>query len=126
MALGVIVAIILMFLVLQEEDILVADLGTWVWILITSVLAGLIGLILGCIFIWGVLARFAARIQGWPFKVGDEVVILTGRHKNTVTRIYEIWDERGQVRVDLGEELKISVKDVFCGVEVCRSRMLRK
>ncbi len=58
--------------------------------------------------------------------VDDEGIAQTERYKNTVTRVYETWEERGQVRVDLGDELKTSVKDVFCGVEVCRSRMLNK
>ena len=121
MCLGAAGAVVLLLLALHDEGILVANLGVWVWIILASIPAGLIGLILGTIFIWGVfLARVAARIQGWPFKAGDEVVILTGKHKNTQAKIYEIWGERGQVRVDLGDNLKQAVKDVFCAVEVCR------
>ncbi|NLB55461.1 MAG: hypothetical protein GX811_06810 [Lentisphaerae bacterium] len=122
MGMGVVIAISLTLLFLHGEGALVPDIGVWLWILVATIPAGLIGLIFGVIVIWQILLSYpAARIQGWPFKVGDEVVILTGRHKNT-TRIYEIWEERGQVRVDLGEALKQEVKDVFCAVEVCRKR----
>jgi hypothetical protein len=122
MALGVIAAITLLILGLLDEGALVADFGVLVWIVLAAIPAALIGLILGVIFIWGFLSHIAALFQGWPFKVGEEVVILTGKHKNTVAQIYEIWKERGQVRVDLGEELKESVKDVFGAVEVCRNK----
>ena len=123
MGLGVALAIAMLMLVLHDEGALIPDIGVWLWILVAAIPAGLIGLIFGVIVIWQIiLSRPAAKIQGWPFKVGDEVVILTGRHKNTTTKIYEIWEERGQVRVDLGEELKKEVKDVFCAVEVCKKR----
>ena len=120
MGIGAVGAITLLLLALHDEGVLVADFGVWLWILIAAILAGLIGLIIGVTVIWGNLSRIAARIQGWPFKVGDEVVILTGIHKHKVGKIYEIWEERGQVRLDLGEDLKKAVKDVFCTVEVCR------
>ena len=125
MGLGIVAAITLMLLALNDEGALVANFQVWLWIIIAAILAGLIGLIIGVTVIWGNLSRIAARIQGWPFKVGDEVVILTGKHKHTVAKIYEIWKERGQVRLDLGEDLKKAVEDVFCGVEVCRDRKKR-
>jgi hypothetical protein len=122
MTLGVFVAIALLILGLHNEGALVADMSVWVWIFLAAIPAGLIGFILGVIFIWGFLSHIAARIQGWPFQIGEEVVILTGRHRNAVACIYEVWEERGQVRVDLGEELKETVKDVFSVVEVCRNK----
>jgi hypothetical protein len=122
MGLGVAGAIAIMLHGLHDARALVADFWVWVWIFVAAIPAGLIGLILGVIFVWGFLCRIAARIQGWPFQVGDEVVILTGKHRNTETTVYEIWDSRGQVRVALGEEAKHAVKDVFCAVEVCRRR----
>ena len=121
MCLGVIGAIALMLLALHEEGALVPDIGVWLLILLAVIPTGLIGLIMGVVFIWGFfLSHIAARIQGWPFSAGDEVIVLSGAHKNTRTRIYEVWTERGQVRVDLGPELKKAVKDIFCAVEVCK------
>lgn len=121
MCLGSVGAVVLLLLALHDEGVLIANLGVWVWIILASIPAGLIGLILGTVFIWGAfLARIAAWLQGWPFKVGDDVIILSGKHKNTQAKVYEIWAERGQVRVDLGDDLKKAVEDVFCAVAVCR------
>lgn len=124
MGVGVTVSIAFMLLILHEEGALLPDPKVWLWILIAAIPASLIGLIFGVLVIWQLLlSHLAARIQGWPFEVGEEIVILTGKHKNTNTKIYEIWEERGQVRVDLGEKQKMEVKDVFCAVEVCRRRI---
>ena len=59
---------------------------------------------------------------GWPFAVGDRVWILSGTHKNTVSTVYAVWSERGQVRVDLGTEAREKVEDVYSAVAVCRAR----
>lgn len=125
MALGAVAAIALVLLALNDEGVLVADVGVWIWALVAAVPAGLLGLIPA--FIISPFAFFlATRIQGGPFAVGDEVVILTGKHKNAVATIYEIWEERQQVRVDLGEDLKRAVKDVFCVIEICRTKSADK
>lgn len=122
MTLGAVTAISLMLLALHAEGALAADVVVWLWILLMSVPAGLLGLILATLFPGPFLFQVAARIQGWPFTPGEEVVILTGRHKNMVTKIYEIWEERGEVRVDLGEDAKQNVKDVYSALAVCRTR----
>jgi hypothetical protein len=64
--------------------------------------------------------RLGAKLNGAPFHVGDPVRILMGPHRNRVTRIYEIWKERGQVRVELDQQARESVKDVFEFTQVCR------
>lgn len=68
------------------------------------------------------LGPIAARLQGWPFAVGDRVWILSGRHKNRIATVYAVWLERGLVRVDLGPELRKQFDDVYCAVTVCRVR----
>lgn len=123
MGIGIAITISFMFLILQENGALVPDIIVWLWILLAMIPAVLIGMIIGTVIIWQMLlARSAAKIQGWPFKVDEDVVILKGRHKNKIAKIYEIWEGRGQVRLDLGEELKRDVKDVFCAVAVCRNQ----
>jgi hypothetical protein len=82
------------------------------------------GWILGALFVAPILCRIAAKIQGAPFNEGDSVRILIGPHRDTVTSIYQIWHERGQVRVELGEQASDAVEDVFCSFEVCRERAL--
>lgn len=107
----------------QSEGVLVPQPGVLLWIVLAAIPMAAIGWIVGIIFIWGMmLGHIAARLQGWPFAVGDRVWILTGRCKNTIGTVYEVWTERGQVRVELGAELKEKVEDVFCAVAVCRAR----
>jgi hypothetical protein len=120
--LGAVTAVILMIRSLHNEGILQADVQLWVWICILAIPAGLVGAIAGVFVIWGVLSHIVAMIQGWPFQVGEEIIILTGKRKNTVAKVYEVWHERGQIQVDYGEKLKKSSDDVFCAVEVCRYR----
>jgi hypothetical protein len=64
--------------------------------------------------------RLGAKLNGAPFHVGDPVRILVGPHRNHLTRIYEIWDERREVRVELDPQARESVKDVFEFTQVCR------
>lgn len=52
--------------------------------------------------------------------VGERVTILVGPHRGQVAPIYAIWAERGQVRVDLGVEKQITVKDVYAYFQICR------
>jgi hypothetical protein len=75
-----------------------------------------------CIFIllafitsplWLPLYKLLIRMHGAPFQCGDYVRILRGSHKNRVVRIYEIWLERDQVRVDLGENEEKNFTDLF-------------
>ncbi|MHB0961502.1 MAG: hypothetical protein ACYC0X_24205 [Pirellulaceae bacterium] len=120
---GVIGALALMLAGLKSHDVLVPQPGVLVWIVLAAIPMAAIGWVLGIIFLWGmVLGRVAARLQGWPFAVGDRVWILSGRHKDMLTTVYEVWTERGQVRVELGPELKDKVEDVYCAVAVCRAR----
>ena len=108
---------------IQSQGVLIPPAGVLIWVLLIAVAAGAVGWIVGTIFLWGfILSYIAARLQGWPFVEGDRVCILSGKHKNTVTTVYKVWAERGQVRVKLGPELAKNVEDVYCAVAVCRAR----
>lgn len=69
-----------------------------------------------------VIWRLRRRFNGAPFRSGDLVRILSGRHRGVVTTVYEEWPERDQVRVDLGEQAKRDVQDVFSCVELIREK----
>ena len=71
------------------------------------------------------LYEYGARLNGAPFSVGDRVRILVGPHRDRVVEIYELWDERLQVRVNLDPESKDKVKDVFSYNEICREDIWR-
>ena len=60
------------------------------------------------------------KINGAPFHNGDMVHILVGKHRGKIARVYEIWEERKEVRVDIGEQAKKDVEDVYSYTEVCR------
>ena len=122
MGLGVAGSITIILLALHDEQTWVIDSGFWVWLFASPIPSGLVVVTLGTMFIWGVLSFLSARIQGWPFRVGDEVVILTGRYKNTDTRILEVWEHNGRVRVDLGEDLECTGKDVYSAIQMCRKK----
>ena len=84
---------------------------------------------------WGV-GWFAVIIPGWlllgplyysqglrngaPYRVGDYVRVVARRQRGQVARVYEVWAERNQVRLELGEVARERVEDVFSYLEVCR------
>jgi hypothetical protein len=80
----------------------------------------LLGMILGTLLIWPFLCIVAVKINGGPFSKNDKVLILVKPQKNTISEVYEIWGERGQLRVYLDEEKKKAVKDVFGEHQVLR------
>ena len=86
------------------------------------VLIGAAGSAALCWAFFSVIWRICAKLNGAPFHEGDMVRILTGPHRDRVCRIYALWSERGQVRVDLGESAAKDVTDVFSYVEICRLR----
>ena len=79
-----------------------------------------LGMILGYL-LFGYPLFFIGRIvNGGPFREGDSVRILVGPYKDRVVRIYEVWSERNQIRVDLGKPSEAAYSDVFSVLQVCR------
>jgi hypothetical protein len=84
---------------------------------------------------WGV-GWYGALIPGWlvlgplyysqglkngaPFRAGEHVKVLTRRHRGRVAQVCEVWAERDQLRVELGEAARVRFEDVFWPFEVCR------
>ncbi|WP_020476038.1 hypothetical protein [Zavarzinella formosa] len=72
---------------------------------------------------WPILAPLyhsQGLANGAPYQIGDYVLILTRKHGGRVARVYAIWKERDQVRVDLGEDAKEKCEDVFSYYEILR------
>jgi hypothetical protein len=82
----------------------------------------LLGWFLGGLVLWPIVASVASRLNGAPFDQGDRVRILVGQHRDQVVRVYEVWKERNQLRVDLGERETEDVQDVFSFHQVCREK----
>ncbi len=99
-----------------------ADLCTAGWLLLAVVIAFPLGAILGALFIWPFVFHLCTFVQGGPFKRGARVRVLVGSHRDTVTTVYDTWPSRNQVRVELGEDARKTVKDVFDVVQVCKEK----
>ena len=121
-AIGIVGTIGMFLKALHDGGALIGDWHVIGWIVLASIPIAAIGYIIGMIFIWMMLGGVAARIQGWPFKVGEELVILAGKEKGRMAKVYDVWEPRGQVRLELGDAAKDSFKDVYCAVAVTRAR----
>lgn len=116
---GLVVAIALC----QPRWASLADPSTLAWLAGAAALGCAIGGYGGLLVGWPILGPLyydQCLRNGAPYRTGDRVQILSRPHRGRVVTIYEIWDERNQVRVDLGPEAKKRVTDVFAYVEVCR------
>jgi hypothetical protein len=89
--------------------------------LVAACLGAVIGAFPGGMFL-GIVLQWVERRNGAPFREGDEVVILSKRYPGRVTRVYDVWAERHQVRVELDDRSRQEVTDVFSFTDVCRRR----
>ena len=89
-----------------------------------SMLVGmLVGLLAGLILatpILGPLYYHLGLKNGAPFQEGDRVRVLIGPHRDEIACVYTVWEERNQVRVDIGKQARREYKDVFGYAQVCR------
>jgi hypothetical protein len=116
-------AVVLPIALLVAGDPTLTQLREWSFlpsILMMLLSLSALGWLSGAIFVWPTMGRLVSRINGAPFSVGERVTILVGPHRGQVAPIYAIWAERGQVRVDLGVEKQITVKDVYAYFQICR------
>jgi hypothetical protein len=119
---GVLVAFVLTTQVYLADGVFLLKARYLALAMLAYVPAGLLGLVLGLFPGWMIVGNIVSWIQGAPFREGDTVCVLSGKHRGKVTTVYEVWECRGQVRVDLGKELKKAVEDVFCNVAVFKMR----
>jgi len=88
-------------------------------IILAPVFACYTSLIIVWIFL-GPLYRIRGRMNGAPFHPGDSVQVLVGPNRGRVFQVDVIWEERGQVCLELGEPRKKGVKFAFTYTEVFR------
>jgi hypothetical protein len=94
--------------------------GISLLLVLSMVPALMLGALLGLMFLHPVFHLFCGFLNGAPYRNGDAVYILVGPHRGRVATLYDVWSPRQQVRVDLGEQARREVKDVFDDLEVCR------
>ena len=87
-------------------------------IIVAPVLFFLLGVLISFPIIGSI---FYARelANGGPFKVGDTVYIIAGKHKGKVTKVYSQW-QGSSVRLEIGEKEKETFKDIFGSVCLLR------
>jgi hypothetical protein len=88
-------------------------LAVLVALVVASFLAGIF---------WPILRpRYRARCikNGAPFRVGDQVQILVGRHRGRVATVSSGWRDDG-VRVELGEREKEDFEDIYDPIQLVR------
>jgi hypothetical protein len=88
-------------------------------VILAPVLAFFVSLPCGVVVL-GPIYSLRAKLNGAPFQAGDRVRILVGPHRDRDVRIYDVWTERSQVRVELDAQTKAEVRDVFSFTQVCR------
>jgi hypothetical protein len=77
-------------------------------------------------FILGPIYQWRATVNGAPYHIGDNVYVIRGPNSGRVFSVYEVWPGRSQVRLDLGEDKREKVTDVFSETEVVRADGTRK
>ena len=97
------------------------DLAFGILIIVAPVLAYFLALLFGVLFVPPIY-QLLGKLNGAPFQVGDQVRILVGPHRDRVVPIYAVWKDRLQVRVELDEQAKKDVTDVFSHTQVCREK----
>lgn len=99
----------------------IRELLSW-WSVLLILLMAPLGWFFGVVAVWPFVGSIASKINGAPFSEGDEVRILVGQFKDQIVRVYEVWKERGQLRVDFGEKAKKNMKDILFFYQVCRHK----
>jgi hypothetical protein len=101
------------------------QLDLLLWCGAVLVLAFLAGWVIAFLASWpivGPLYYSQGLKNGAPYQNGDSVLILVGAHRHRVVTVYDVWSERDQVRVQLGEREHEDVTDVYSFIEVCRAQ----
>jgi hypothetical protein len=103
---------------------LFSDLGYFfqniVHVILLSILVFLCSAVIGWPII-GTIYHYRELENGGPFKVGDYVQILVGANKGKVAQVYSTW-QGSSVRVDLGQDLKDELKDIFSSTQLIKEK----
>jgi hypothetical protein len=81
---------------------------------ITYLISGILG-----VLIFPTIHHAVTRINGGPFKIGDDVEILSSRLNGKTGRIYQLW-QNNSFRVFIGDDYKKNLDDIFDGSMVKR------
>jgi hypothetical protein len=128
LSVAAIVGVVVAVTVCQPSIAIFSDRSYLLVFVVSLLLAPVLFVFLALPFFWilvGPLYYIRARLNGAPFRVGDSIRILVGPYRGRVVQIYDVWDSRHQVRVDLDAETKIDVTDVFSFTQICRESVCK-
>jgi len=95
------------------------DFVRFCWYVLVGLLFGFfLALFPGWLFI-GPLFYDRGLKNGGPFKIGDTVQILSGPHRNRISRVYSTW-QGNTLRVELSAKEKEEFKDIFSPAQLLR------
>lgn len=96
---------------------MLADLHFGLSTVLAFLCVSALGVIFGVVCLWPPIGHRVLKFWGWPFQIGERVEVLTGPEARTIAQVYEVWQSRCEVRLDLGAEKAAEVQDVLAGTE---------
>ena len=91
-------------------------------IVLTVLMIGYLSALVIGWFILGPIHYIRGLGNGAPFHKGDLVQILVAPHRDRLARVYEVWESRKQVRVELSAKEKEELKDFFSFIQICKEK----
>lgn len=79
---------------------------------VSGLLGYLLSLVIGSMFLPSVF-RWRERLNGTPFVKGDRVEILRSGHRGVQTIVCEVWADRYEARLEMGQAAQADLSDVF-------------
>jgi hypothetical protein len=95
------------------------DFVRFVWYVLLALLLGFFLAVFPGWLIIGPLFHNRELTNGGPFKVRDSVRILSGLHKDKISRVYST-SQGNTLRVELGPKEREELKDIFSPAQLLR------
>ena len=97
-----------------------------IWLVVVFIAALLPCVCVGMSFIFSALTllpfhALMVRLNGGPFRVGDKVILLAGKHRGLLTYVYSLW-QGDSIRVELGSSAKEDYSDVVGQHQLLRAK----
>ncbi len=102
------------------------DITSLALVVLGGVAAYALGALIGTVFLARLAYPLACQLMGAPLMRGDFVFILRGRRHGKIAPIYEVWTERGEVRVRLSDNERECAADVYACHEVLKIKQPQK
>jgi hypothetical protein len=99
-----------------------AEARNYLFLLGIALLLGFCMVALTGPFILGPLYHYRAELNGAPFQMGDRVEVLVGANRGQVARVAEVWEWRGDLRVEWSSSVARKGRTIFHCAQVIKVR----